>query len=750
MNLRWPTSIITVLLLISIVSPQGYLGSVDGWVFDEYNNTVPNATVRVVVVGCTPEGAPQCEKNDTTDINGYYAVTGLDLESLGEVFCEAWNGTHYGNNTAYADEYGTAQCNITIYPDRVPPKWEDLVYSDPVALNDIQVINITVYDPNGVDKVVIELNGTNYTMRNVEDDVYQFSRRETSLGIVYVTIYMNDTLGNVNKTNFTYEVKDLTPPQWSDLNYINPVALGRNQTVNITVTDDTQVDRVIIEIDGVNYTMNYAGDNVYNFTRKEESLGTHDAIIYMIDIYGNSNRTSFSYNVTDQDPPYWSNLEYLNPAIHASYHLINITVTDNVQVDTVILDHNGTNITMVNVAGNVYQAKVYEDSLGTIYAKIYMNDTSGNYNVTSFSYNVTDQLPPKFYNLSYLEIVSVENNQTINVTVIDDTLVDTVMIELNGTNYTMSCSGNECTFTRKENRTGKVFARIIANDTYGNYNVTEFTYTVGDIEAPELTYISYLEKIELGDINNITFCFYEPSGIDTAILELDNKTNVSANKINSTCLFYEWRHTLMGYHTFRIIANDTYGNTMTTGYYSFNVTYYYLYLHEGYTLISFPFNLSNYSIREVLKPILDKVRFVLRWNPYKQDYEVWSPHDSDPPFDEFDPRHAYFILVPVEGGVYLPINGTYIDDMNISVIEGWNTIAWPYEFSQKIKIALASIDGNYSWVLRWKTSVQDFQAYTPHDANPPFDTFDKGFGYFVKIDVASELIVFERESLEPI
>ncbi|RLJ06673.1 MAG: hypothetical protein DRP12_03695 [Candidatus Aenigmatarchaeota archaeon] len=108
--------LLLLLLLLPVSKAAIYLGTCEGWVFDQAGNPVAGAEVNVTVLNCQ-EG---CFQQTRTDSGGYYVVANLNLPAGGEVRVDARKDGAIGSNTGTADSYQAAEVNVSIC--QAPPK----------------------------------------------------------------------------------------------------------------------------------------------------------------------------------------------------------------------------------------------------------------------------------------------------------------------------------------------------------------------------------------------------------------------------------------------------------------------------------------------------------------------------------------------------------------------------------------------------------------------------------------------------
>ncbi len=162
------------------------------------------------------------------------------------------------------------------------------------------------------------------------------------------------------------------------------VEIYSNVTIVANVTDNIAVDKVILSINGTNYTMiqNTSTTWYYVYNTSSLSLGLQNYTIYANDTTGNNATPKLgNFTVVDTTPPVINQIsDFPDPIIHGFNVKIVANVTDNVAVDKVIVNINGTNYTMIQNTSTTWQYFYNTSSLqpGFYNFTIYANDTSGN------------------------------------------------------------------------------------------------------------------------------------------------------------------------------------------------------------------------------------------------------------------------------------------------------------------------------------------------------------------------------------
>jgi len=188
--------------------------------------------------------------------------------SVGNYSYTIWMEDNYNN-------WNSTSGSIMVI-DTIAPTYSDLIESaDPLPLGQNETISIKVFDSgSGVNQVILEYGSSNHTMKNVANtSTWSWSNWRPSSEDTYpYKIYMQDNQNNKNATDiFNITVITTTAPIIGNITEsANPLELGNNITITVDVFDDVPpVSLVLIELEGVNYTMINIGGNTFerNWTR---------------------------------------------------------------------------------------------------------------------------------------------------------------------------------------------------------------------------------------------------------------------------------------------------------------------------------------------------------------------------------------------------------------------------------------------------------------------------------------------------
>jgi len=287
--------------------------------------------------------------------------------------------------------------------DTTSPNYANLTESlgGELELGDTLTVAIDTFDLSGIKQVRIEFEGNNPLMSNIPPggDMWQYdSWTPSSTGIHIYMISIEDFNNNWNFTTGNITVQDTISPRFSDLiENGNPIELGTQLIITITVSDLAEIKSVLLECEGSNHTMANIGGDLWQYgSWMPNRVGNYSYAIYMEDCNNNYNSTNGSIVFQDTTKPTYSNLiENADPLELGNSAIITIVIDDFAGINQSLVEFEGSNHTMSNIYGNVYQYNSWTPNFWTVYQyKIYMEDNSGNSNVASGNITVQDTTPP--------------------------------------------------------------------------------------------------------------------------------------------------------------------------------------------------------------------------------------------------------------------------------------------------------------------------------------------------------------------
>ncbi len=117
-------------------------------------------------------------------------------------------------------------------------------------------------------------------------------------------------------------------------------------------------------------------------------------------------------------------------------------------------------------------------------------------------------------------------------------------------------------------------------------------------------------------------------------------------------------------------------------------------------------------------------RYVLRWNTTRMEWDIFSPRATENSFDNFSVNESYFTLL--YANKVLSVGGDENDDMNITMITGWDAPSWPYVF--EVNVTKYLNESQHRYMLKWNKTAQEFLIYSPRAASNPFTKIYKAEG----------------------
>jgi len=435
----------------SFINQSGINFSVN--ISGDYNIT--NVTLEI---SNSSEGGPFLEKTrfDSNKSNIYsWTINSLEDGIYNWTIDVTYNDSEEGENLNSTKFYG----NFTV--DTTFPIFNIISNPTITDLSKNHTINFTVNDTN-LDKVWYEYNETNITLDGVTSEneaSFNFKINENELNL---TIWANDSVGNVNNTSVTFTV-DTIPPEIT-------INSPKNETYN---TSEILLNISTID-SNLNETWYSLDDGITNTTYREEKItfneGLNTLIVWANDSVGNVNNTSVTFTV-DTIPPEITIISPENKTYNTSEILLNISVDDNSGEIWYSLD-DGENNDTYNSADNI----TLNEGLNTLI--VWANDSVGNVNNTSVTFTV-DTIPPE------ITIISPENKTYNTSEILLNISVDDNSGEIW---YSLDDGENNDTYNSADNITlneGLNTLIVWANDSVGNVNNTSVTFTIKLPDPPK-------------------------------------------------------------------------------------------------------------------------------------------------------------------------------------------------------------------------------------------------------------------------
>ena len=429
-----------------------------------------------------------------------------------------------GLNTIYAwandsmGNVGSSSVSFTVdtsVPSIIITSPTNTTYSDAE-----QLLNITATDDSGINTIWYNLEGTNVT--------YISSKKITfSEGLNTIYAWANDSMGNVGSSSVSFTV-DTSVPSIIITSPTNTTYSDAEQLLNITATDDTGIDTIWYNWEGINVT--YTTSKNITFIEGLNTINT-----WANDSIGNVGSRSVSFTI-DTTAPTIEIKSPTNTTYSDAEQLLNMTATDNIGIDTIWYNWEGMNVTYI-ASKNI----TFNEGLNTI--TTWANDSVGN--LASHSVTFSIDLAPTVEISSPTNTTYSNAEQLLNMIATDYTGIDTIWYNWEGSNVTYLVP-QYITFNEGLNT---IYAW--ANDSGGKVRLTSVTFTI-DTTAPIVEIKSPTNTIfpEAKRLLNITAT--DDNGIDTIWYNWEGSNETYTAPQNIT--FSE------GLNTIYVWANDSVGN----------------------------------------------------------------------------------------------------------------------------------------------------------------------------------------------
>ncbi|MDK2849806.1 MAG: hypothetical protein PWR32_473, partial [Candidatus Woesearchaeota archaeon] len=376
-----------------------------------------------------------------------------------------------------------------------------------------------------------------------------------------VTVYVNDTAGNVNfsSVNFSVNLTELVVTAVSPVNnsYYNTTWIWLNASTNKNALScNFSLD------DNANQSLNTADSKLWYYNYSGLTEGSHNVIYYCSDANNVTDSGYVYFNIDITTPSLTIESPLQNEIYNVSSVDLNYTVSDNSNLRCYYdLDNAGfveiTNCNNIALSG-------LSEGLHTVVVKAI--DSAQNANISAVDFYV-DTIAPNITLISPINTnytvssiwVNVSSNENLSSCLFD---FDSQGIWNSLTKFNETYYYNLSTLAD-----GKHNVSVRCNDTAGNFgtNFTEFTV---DTTGPVFTFVAPTPK-DNGAVDTlwvyINVTTNEPA--DVLTLTWVNSTATSyytMNKVDATHFYYNVTNLIDGWYNYSVSGNDTLGNTASS------------------------------------------------------------------------------------------------------------------------------------------------------------------------------------------
>jgi hypothetical protein len=383
-----------------------------------------------------------------------------------------------------------------------------------------------------------------------------------------VTVYVNDSFGNINETSVTFTIDSIVP----NINLIYPAnnTSYTDNTLDINYTvSDTNLDSCWYSND--TYSGNQTLSSCDNITSVTWTDGQHNVTIWANDSFGNINNSEITFRIDTIAPDLNITTPINNTNSTDNTLDIEYTVSDaNLQACWYSNDTYSSNETLT--CGNNITSVIWSEGQHNL--TIWANDTVGNkssffvrFTIDSIAPNINITTPSNNTN-------STDNLLDVNYTVSDANLQACwYSNDTYAGNESITC-GTNISITWTE---GQHNVTIWANDSFGNENSSSVRFKT-DTNAPIINLISPANSATWSSSSTVTFSYNVTdvdiancsliidSSVDQTDITIDEDTIQSFTKTLSNA-DYTWSVNCTDYVNFK---NNSDTRSLTVSYTSSN------------------------------------------------------------------------------------------------------------------------------------------------------------------------------------
>ena len=147
-------------------------------------------------------------------------------------------------------------------------------------------------------------------------------------------------------------------------------------------------------------------------------------------------------------------------------------------------------------------------------------------------------------------------------------------------------------------------------------------------------------------------------------------------------------------------------------------------LSAGWNLVTLPIE-NNYTASTLLNDI-EGCSIILKWNASLQDFDLYAPGSPN----DFEIEDGYGYLIAVDNDTNFSMSAMPVTTVAIYLYPGWNMLGW-FKEEQTNASSLYENITSCSIVLKWNTSIHDFDLYVP---GVPDFSIKRGDGFLVAVD----------------
>jgi parallel beta-helix repeat protein len=335
-------------------------------------------------------------------------------------------------------------------------------------------------------------------------------------------------------------VTDTNAPTWSPTPTNQVSELGTMFSYDLDVTDHSDIDEWWL-----NTTDFKVNDDGVVANQISLNVGVYWIMVWVSDIWGNTQSASFKVTVVDTTAPAWNPLPIDQEVEFGENLYYDLNATDLSPIDTWWLNTTDFKINEEGLITNTVSL-----GIGVYWIQVSVNDTYGNPLTDTFKVTVGDNTEPAWIEEPEDQLVEFGDIFSYDLNATDLSSLDTWW--LNTTDFKINEEGlitNTVTLS-----VGIYAIRVSVNDTSGNVLTDSFTVTVEDNTAPAWNPIPEDQEVEYGSPFRYNLNATDLSPITSWSVN-DTRFAIDSNGIltNATLLPF-------GGYCVKVEVGDQYGN----------------------------------------------------------------------------------------------------------------------------------------------------------------------------------------------
>ena len=281
---------------------------------------------------------------------------------------------------------------VSFFVDNVNPNIAITYPANNTNTTNTQInVNYTVSDNNGISTCWYTNDSakSNHTLTGCAN----ITGATWLSGINNVTVYINDSVNNVNSSFVSFFVDNVNPKINITFPLNNTVSTNTNLNINYTVSD-AGVGIGYCWYSNDSYSVNSTPDaSCANITGATWDIGQHNVTVWVNDTLDNENSSRVTFNITTAGDSVFPQISITYPPNSSNFSTntvnVNYTASDNVAISSCWYSNDSydVNISLGASCANITTIVWNNNIMHNV--TVWVNDTSNNVNWSEVSFNVT-------------------------------------------------------------------------------------------------------------------------------------------------------------------------------------------------------------------------------------------------------------------------------------------------------------------------------------------------------------------------